>query len=179
MAFTLHSGTPQLIQVLIKNSITINVGELVKAYVDGYATNGTAAVGNLGIVHGFCYKDGTPVNSVSSPTAGTAASPSVTQVVAASDNQTTQLYWALVDISRETTYSAQVNGTLGTTASSTLLGCRIDVDSAGTNYGRVLETTATRTNATDANFYSLGLDPQDSTRLIVSCAFSERYMTSP
>jgi len=38
-----------------------------------------------------------------------------------------------------------------------------------------LETTATRTIGTPANFYSLGVDPLDSTRLMVTLGMSEMY----
>jgi hypothetical protein len=159
---------------LIGNSKTIAVGELVRSYSDntGALFNPAAAVPVLGVVHAICDAKGLPIVKTN-PGAGTAFTSDTNSVTTGSDNTTTLLYWALVDTSKDSLYSAQVNGTLGTTVGSTMRGCRLDVDSANTNYGRLLESTATRTNTAKANMYSHGLDPQDSTRLIVNIAQSE------
>ena len=84
----------------------------------------------------------------------------------------------MVDTNQNSKYSAQVNGTLGTTASSNLPGCYIDVDSDNTTYTRLLESTAVRSGF-KGNFYSHGLDPNDSTRLIVSIHNSEKTAVVP
>jgi len=157
---------------LLYNSITVEVGDVVEVYTNGYATNGAAATPVKGIVHAITDTKLLPPE-VSSNTPGTASSPATLTVTTAADNTTTKAYYVLVDTSKDSLYSAEVSGTLGTTGSSTLPGCRIDIDSANTDYGRLLETTATRTVATTANFYSHGVDSNDSTRLIVSIASSE------
>ena len=69
-------------------------------------------------------------------------------------------------------WSVDVTGTIGTTVNSDRIGYRIDVDSAGGNYGNVLETTATRTETVVANFFGYGTDPADATRLLVSLSSS-------
>ena len=164
--------------IVIEDSKTIAVGDVVKVYTDGYVSNGVAALPIKGVVHAIA-EGGAGSNFATLPpiqganVAGTANSPATTSIAAGATNTTTKKYWAVVDTSRNSLYSAEVSGTLGTTVNSDLPGVKIDVDSANTDYGRLLETTATRTVGTPANFYSHGVDPQDSTRLIVSIALSE------
>ena len=158
--------------VLIYNSITVAVGDVVEVYTNGSATNGAAATPLFGVVHAIVDASTNPIVH-GTAVAGTAIGSSTNSVTTAADNTTTGAYYALVDTSNNSKYSAEVSGTLGTTVSSTLRGCRVDVDSANTDYGRLLESTATRTIGTPANFYSWGVDPDDSTRLIVSLAMTE------
>lgn len=158
--------------ILLYNSITVAVGDAVEVYTNGYATNGGAALPLKGIVHAIVDSHGLPPVKGAN-VAGTAISPDTSSVTTESDNTTALTYYVIVDTSVDSLYSAEVSGTIGTTVSSTLPGCRIDIDSATTDYGRVLETTATRTIGTPANFYSYGPDTKDSTRLIVSLAMPE------
>jgi hypothetical protein len=184
MAFLLKSNqetAPVLRKVVLMNSLTFTVGDYVKGYVDGAASNAsTAGVAGLGVIHAFVLKNGMPV-AETLPVAGTAGTAAATAVTTGSDNTTTELYWALVDVSQNSVYSAAVSGTIGTTVNSDQIGARVDTNSAGGagHYGEVLETTATRTLATDANWYIWGIDPEDSTRLLVSMAYSERSISTP
>lgn len=160
-----------LCRVIIANSATVAVGEVVKLDSSGFVTNGSAAAPVLGIVVGFQTPQGTPVLPTAY-TPGTATGTDIQSVTAASDNQTVAMVYAVVETSTQKQYSCDVNGTLGTTTASSQFGGWIDVDSANTNYGRVLETTHTRTAGTASNFFCWGVDPSDSTRLIVSIASS-------
>lgn len=160
-----------MVSVIIANSITIALGEAVKLDSSGFATNQTAAVPVLGIVVGFTSVSGSPLQPTAYA-AGTATGTDVTSVVAASTNQTVNMYKVLVETSKSKQWSAQVNGTVGTTGSSGNIGAGLDVDSANTHYDRVLETTSTRTMSTLTNFTGLGTDPNDSTRIIVRIASS-------
>jgi hypothetical protein len=169
---SINGAQRNLVHVCLYDSETYTVGDCVKTYVNGYAQLPAAATPFLGVIHAIVDKNQLPI-VVGSNVAGTAASPATTSVTTAANNTTTKTYWALVDSSVNSLYSAEVSGTLGTTVSSTLRGCRVDIDSATTDYGRLLETTATRTIGTPANFYSHGLDPNNSSRLIVSIAISE------
>ncbi len=165
----------ELINVIVGNSITMSVGELVKLDTTaGFATNGTAGIAVFGICVGFQDASGKPL-SPSAYVPGTATGSDVQTFVAASDNQTVAKTVAIIDASRSKKYSAQVNGTMNTTVNSNRIGARVDVDSADSHYDRVLETTATRTDSTIANFFSYGVDPNDSTRMIVSISASQ-YM---
>ena len=176
---TRNGAQRNLVSVLIDDSTTVSVGDVTESYTNGALTNGVAAAPLKGFVHGIVEAENGVKPSLpsvlGSNTAGSVNPSDVQTITTAADNTTTLKYWAIVDTSLDSLYSAEVNGTLGTTSASTLLGCRINVDSANTDYGRVLETTATRTVATTANFYSHGLDPEDSARLVVSLAQSEEY----
>jgi hypothetical protein len=154
--------------VLLANSQTVAVGDAIQTFTTGKGTLATATNLVGGIVHALCDANGYPVRQTS-PVAGTASGVDLRSVATG----TAAASYALVDFSEDTIYSAAVNGTLGSTATSNLRGILIDVDSANTSYGRVLETTATRTEGVEANFYSWGVDPKDSTRLLVSIAMSE------
>lgn len=152
--------------VLLGNSQTVRVGDVIETYTTGKGVLQVAAKLVGGVVDSLCDSNGLPVRQ-SDPVAGTASGVDLRSVATG----TAAASYALVDFSPQTVYSAAVNGTLGSTASSTLRGCHIDVD---TDKGKVLESTATRTQGVEANFYSHGVDPLDSTRLLVSIALSER-----
>lgn len=159
----------KLEKVLLANSQTVEVGDAVEMYTTGKATLATAAHFVGGVVASLCDASGLPLGT-SDPVAGTASGVDTRSVA----TSTTGTSYALVDFGTDSIYSASVSGTLGTTVSSTLPGCHIDINSAGTEYGQLLESTATRTEGVEANFYSWGVDPNDSTRLLVSIAMSER-----
>lgn len=154
--------------ILLANSQTVSVGDFIETFTTGKGVLLVAAKHALGSVVAIVDAKGMPIKQAN-PVAGTASGVDL-QTVATGTGAST---YVIVDISQDTVYSAQVNGTLGTTVSSTLRGCHINVDSANTDYGRVLESTATRTKGVEANFYSHGVDTKDSTRLLVSIAMSE------
>jgi hypothetical protein len=179
MAFTPFSpGTgvehSELVEVIIKNSVTIGLGEACASDTTvGFATHASAAARMLGISVGFVTNADYPITPTAYA-AGTATLTNVTAVTAASDNQTNAKYKVVLETSQAKKWSAQVDGTVGTTAHSDVIGVGIDVDSANTHYDRVLETTATRTYTTVTSFYGWGTDPADSTRLVVSIRASEK-----
>jgi hypothetical protein len=154
--------------VNLANSQTVEVGDLIETQTTGQWVLGLAAASALGVVVALCDADGMPL-----PAPAVAAGTASGSDVRSQATVTTGIYYALVDVSKNTIYSASVSGTLGTTNDSNLRGCGIDVNSAGTEYGQLLENTATRTEGVETNFYSWGVDPNDSTRLLVSLAMSE------
>jgi hypothetical protein len=173
-----HSSFPPVAPI-IANSITVAVGEAVKLDSTGYVTNATADDALLGIVVGFADSANVPL-APSAYAAGTATSSDVQSVVAASDNQTVAKKRALVQTSPWQIYSVNVSGTLGTTADSPTatdgaIGGWVNVDSAGSNYARVLESTVSRTDGQDQNFFIWGVDPDDTARYLVSIANSLRF----
>lgn len=171
------STVPQeLMNVIIANSAVVAVGEVVALNSTGYVTNGAAAAPLLGVVVGFCKNDGTPLNPTAY-VAGTATGTDVQSVTASASNVTGNKYRAIVSTSKRTRYSVNVSGTLGTTADSPTatddaIGGWVDVDSSGSNYARVLESTFTRTAGAATNFFCWGVDPADTTRYLVSIADS-------
>ena len=159
----------KLEKVLLGSSLEFNVGDLVETMSTGVALRGEAGKPVLGVIASICDKDGLPFKS-SNPVAGTASGTDTRSKTTGAGNTT---YYAMVDVSKDSVYSADVTGTVGTTVDSELRGCRIDIDSAGSLFGKVLESTATRTEGTEANFYCHGVDPDDSGNILVSIAMSE------
>lgn len=173
----------QLIFKKFADSITPTVGEVVKGFDqdENNVTNvTTAAQPILGIIDSICDKSGNPIID-STITAGTAKS---STVITVADTSTTDTYYCFVEASRFVKFSSEVHGTLGTTNYSDYAGCRIDTNSAGGDYDEVLETSATITIGTPAQFYSHGIDPSGpsqalaSANLLISIAMSEMYSTS-
>lgn len=159
----------KLEKVLLGSSLAFAVGDAVETLTTGVALRATAGTPLLGVIASICDKDGLPFKS-SNPVAGTASGTDTRSITTGAANTT---YYAMVDVSNNSIYSADVTGTVGTTVDSELRGCRIDIDSAGSLFGKVLETTATRTEGTEANFYCHGVDPDDSGNILVSVALSE------
>jgi len=153
--------------IVITSAHVVAVNDSVEVYSAGTAGNPTAAQPFKGIVAVICDANGQPIVKGTS-TAGSANTP---DTQSATGSGTT--YYCKIDTSRSSLYSAEVSGTVGTTNSSGTVGARVDVDSATNNYGRVLETTATRNIGTPASFYIHKTDPNNSNRLIVSCALLE------
>lgn len=152
--------------IVIKTDDVVSVGDAIRTYVAGIAEVPAAAVPVKGVVVAITDAQGLPLAKGTR----TAGSVDIPDVVTATGDGT---QFVQIDTNVNSLYSAQVNGTIGTTGTSNLPGAKLDIDSANTDYGRLLESTATRTIGTPANFYSHGVDPLDTTRLIVSLAMPE------
>jgi len=166
---SVNGAQRNLVLVLLADSLTFSVGEIVETYTTGYAVNALAAKPFLGVIHAITTEGSLPEIKGAS-TAGSANTSDTKTVTTAADNVSTKKYYALVDTSVHAIYSCPSNGTIGTTADSELPGARVDVDA---DEGQILENTATRTIGTPANFYIHGLDPNDAARSLVSIAMSE------
>lgn len=166
---------------IMTNSLTFYVGECVLSYSAGVAAKGLAGAPILGVIVGFENADGSPIRPTQVTKGTTAYNGSVEQHTADSDNQTVAKRLAVICFDQTVLFSAEVSGTIGTTGTSDLPGAGIDIDSANTNYRRLLETTATRTAATITNFVTgansqgTSYDPDDSTRLLVRINCSEAF----
>lgn len=179
MAFQAAQGTrldPAFLDLrIMDNSTTFVVGELVESLSTGYAKHATAASPALGVIIGFVDAVAAPIQPDTVTRSTTAYPGAITSVATAADNTTVAMKQAIVSCDPGVLWSAAVNGTIGTTAASNLPSCGINVDSANSNWGRVLESTATRTAATVTNFMTEGIDPNDSTRLLVRLSNSELF----
>lgn len=165
---TIGNTGRKLEKVLLADSQTVEVGDLIETTTTGEGVLAVKALPLLGVVQAICDADGLPLKS-SNPVAGTASGTDTRSKATSTDGTT----YAMVDVGNTSIYSATCSGTIGTTNSSDLRGCRVNVDSDNTEYGQVLESSATRTLGTVAHLYSHGVDPDDSTRLMVSIAMSE------
>lgn len=168
----------RLRNVVLDDSKTFTNGDVSKLYdqTDGAATYVAAAQPVFGVQVGIVDKYGNAIPVVT-VTPGTATSTVETAIATGASNVSGKVYFGKYITSEQSIFTATVNGTLGTTNNSEFAGARLDVDSSGTSYGRLLETTATRTIGTPANFYSHGKDPNDATRLLVNIAMSEYRST--
>jgi len=97
--------------------------------------------------------------------------PSALSVAVASDNETVDLVAAKVETSKFAIYSADVDGTMNTTSSSNKAGGWVDM----TDKDSVDETTHTRTITTGGQMKNWGVDPEDSSRMLVSINESEAW----
>lgn len=172
-----------LVRRILTNSLTFNVGDCVLSYAAGILAKGVAAGPILGVIVGFENNDGSLIRPGAVVKGTTVFPGSINSVTAASDNQTNAKQLAIVCADPSVIWSAPVNGVINSTASSGLPGAGIDVDSAGTNYGQVLESTATRTATVISNFVLRGnkvgtsVDSANSSRLLVSIGSSELLST--
>ena len=146
---------------IINNSAVIQIGDQVKTDANGNVVEGTAGAVVLGIIVGVG-QNGISVD----PDSGTQDVFTV-----ASDNETVAKKYAIVDVSRNSLYSASQDGTAGATANSNKRGALINAVSEN----QLDEDTASRTLTSGGQFYTWGVDPVDSTRLIVSINESEIF----
>ena len=139
---------------IINNSEVVQIGDAVSLDSNGNIILHTAGVPVLGILAAV-FKNGLQVD----PDSGTTDTWTVTAT-----NETVNQMYAIVDVSTDSVYSAAVTGTIGTTATSGNAGAYIDA----TDENDLSETSATRTRATSGTFVTLGTDPNNSARLLVS-----------
>ncbi len=169
------ASSPELEVVLLADSTTFNVGDAVESYSTGYLKRGTKAKPTLGILVAIVDKYGNPLPPTAYA-AGSATSSDVASVTTSSSNVSGTIYYGLVNTSRDQKYSADVNGTIGTTANSDRGHGWIILDSDNSNFGKVLETGFSRTAVKE--WYVVGVDSADTTRLIVQLAGSEKISSA-
>ena len=155
-------GGPILVDRILTNSITVAISDSVKT-ASGFAALGTAGARVLGHVESLIGRDGlTPVKD------GTLLqNPGATYAVA-SDNQTVAQVSARVDVDQFALYSAELDAAAGTTTGSDLAGKNFDlVDEDTLDESSVVETTA--------QYYSHGLDRNDTDQVMVNILESEVF----
>lgn len=161
------NGGPVLVTDIITNSVTVTQLDSVK-YASGFVALGTAGAAVLGHVSDIVTNKGVGVNTTGA--AGAEIGSFVGTFTAASDNQTVAKVSAVIDVSVETRYSAEVDATIGTTTGSNLAGYRMDLVDEDT----LDESTAATTSAQYATW---GTDPSDSTRALVNIKESQVFNT--
>lgn len=151
-------GGPVLRREIATNSIVLTVADSVKL-VSGFIALGTAGVSVYGHVTGISTLDQVGLNT--DGTTGAALGSYLGTYTMASDNQTVAKTKAEVDLSKTTVYSAEVDGTIGTTTGSDLAGYYMDL---------VDEDTLDETDAstTAAQYATHGTDPSDTTKALVN-----------
>ena len=157
-----RTGGPLLVDRILTNSIKVAVGDSVRTLA-GFAALGVAAARVLGHVESLIGADGlTPVKD------GSYLGNIGEAYAVAANNQTVAQVRARIDIDTLSTYSADVSAALGTTAGSNLAGKNFNLTNEETiNEASVLETLL--------QYYSHGVDRNDSTNLIVYVLRSEVF----
>ncbi len=155
-------GGPLLVERIITNSVTVAISDSVKT-ASGFAALGTTGARVLGHVESIVGADGlTPVKD------GTLLQNLGATYAAASNNQTVAQVKVRVDVDTASLYSAEPDAALATTAGSNLAGKNFDLVDANTlDESTVVETTA--------QYYSHGVDRNDTDQLVVNILESEVF----
>ncbi len=150
-----NSG-PVLVSIPVTTTITIAVGDAVDVSATGTGYLGLATAGNavLGHVHALVQPNGLPL------TAATGAVDRLSYTTTSSGE-----IFAMVDVSKDSLYSAEMSAALGTTGAAPYFE----------NYDLTDEDTIDESSATynTAQYKAWGVDPDNSARLIVSIKESE------
>lgn len=155
-------GGPILVDRIIKNSVAMAVGHSVKTDV-GFAAIGTTGARVLGQVESLIGSDGlTPVKD------GTYLGNIGEEYTVEADNQTDKKVRVRVDIDQMSLYSAELDAAAGTTTGSNLAGYNFDIVDKDT----LDESTAIQTTA---QFYSHGIDRNDTAKVVVNILESEVF----
>lgn len=158
-------GGPVFRSEILGNSITVVEEDSMKVS-SGFLVLGTTGALVFGHVRGIVTNFG--VGMETSGAAGAASGSFEGSFATASDNQTVNKFRSLTDISKFTMYSADPDGTVGTTTGSNLLGYMTDIaDEDNTD-----ETSAVTTTA---QYFIWGLDPVDSTNHVVNIVESNVF----
>lgn len=143
---------------IIVNSGVVQLGDKVEwssGFIKGGAAS-TATIDPVGIVVGVA-QNGIAVD----PDSGTTDTWTV-----ASDNQTVGKKYAIIDVSNNTLYTVPLDAAAGTTTGSNLAG--YEFDALASDGSKIDESTAA-TNVTGAgSFNSWGVDPDNSSNVIVN-----------
>lgn len=158
MAFLYRKGkTGPLEKKIITNSAVIRVGEAVNIE-SGFADSAGAGEAIYGVVAGIVGPNGEVLRN----NGASSDFDPIGDYTAASDNQTVGKVSVLIQTSKDAIYSAPADATLGTTTGSNLAGYRMDHTAGGLTLD---ESTAV---TTAAQWVSHGVDPEDSTKVLVS-----------
>jgi len=158
-------GGPLLRSEIVANSVALVELDSVKV-ASGFVALGTAGALVFGNVTAIVTRQGVGLETTG--VAGAATGTYAGAYTMASDNQTVAKVKAMVDISKETLYSADPDATIGTTTGSNLLGYHTDIaDEDNTD-----EDTAALTTA---QYTIWGVDPDDSGNQVVSIYESQVF----
>ena len=151
---------------IVDNSVAVKVGDVIAnviasnvEYTRRYNAAGDSVLGVL-------------ISVVDPSTGGQAVPDSGTTDTwtVAADNRTVGKKYAVIDASPHSIWSAPLDGTIHTTQAARR-GTFFDADTAA-NAGRIAEASATRTITNGRSFTCHGVDPDSSTRVLVSIAES-------
>lgn len=151
-------GAPVLRHEIAANSVTYVVGASLKM-TSGFPVLGTAGVAVFGHHTEIATDKGVGVNTTGA--AGAAMGSYVNSFLTSSTNQTVANVRTVVDICRETMWSASLSAAIGTTTGSNLLGYFMDLsDEVTLNEASAATTTC--------QYFNWGVDPRVSSKALVT-----------
>lgn len=158
-------GAPVLRRAVIQNSAETTQLDAVKlaSGVVAPAATGDAVLGHL-----MAHKNDRGTGLLTSGTTGAAVGSYNETFTAASNNETVEQVVAEVDISKFTLYSASLDVAVGTTTGSDLAGYKMDL----ADETELDESTAA---VTAAQYFSWGLDPEDTAKVVVQIYESQVF----
>jgi len=162
-------GGPLTRKQVAENSLVVTVTDSVRATNRGFAL-GVASSAVLGHVQSITRRDGVGVET--DGTAGAATgSFTGTFTFSANNLRPTESAGADIDISQSSLYSADMSAALDTTPASSAFGQYFELtDEQTLNEASVVPTTA--------QYHSWGVDPEDSTNLIVNVFESSVFQST-
>ena len=170
-----RSGGPILVDRVIKNSVTVAIGDSVKTLA-GFAALGTTGARVLGHVESFIGEDGlTPTKD------GTLLQNLGQTFVAASDNQTVAEVRVRVDVDVMSQYSAELDAAAGSTTGSDLAGKYFNLadedtlDESTVTEDRLTLSEGAPNTAAFMQYYSQGLDRNNTAQVVVNIVNSEVF----
>ena len=110
---------------LIKNSITVSVGDVVDLTAGQVDLGDASTTAILGVVVAIVNEDGTPI--VTDGTAGSQVGSYKGTFLTASDNATVAKVMAVVNTSRDQVYQVELDADAGTTSGSDVIGALFDL----------------------------------------------------
>lgn len=173
-----QAGGPLLVERILTNSITVAIGDSVRT-TSGFAALSAASSRVLGHVEGLVGQDGlTPVKDGTflGNIGGTYAVPA--------NNQTVGQVKARIDVDKNSLYSADLNAAVGTTSTAGGSGAAgkyfvlSDEETlAESTFAETLFTLVegTPNTITWRQYYSHGIDRNDTGNVMVNIAFSEVF----
>lgn len=161
---SLDDSAPILKRYLGNNSATISIGDWVAKGTAGEVILGTTGARLVGVVIGFEKKDG------SAFTDDEYDSGTIDTITMDSDNQTDEYYYCVVDINPKSLWSCAGDAALGTTTGSDKANNYIDI---ADEYQ--IDESSVKTDGTICQLYSHGVDPNNSSNLLVNIVESALY----
>lgn len=158
-------GGPILIDRIVTNSVTVAISDAVST-TNGFAALGTTGNPVLGHVVALVGKDGLSVVKD-----GTFLNNPGNAYAVASDNQTVAQVRVVADAAQDSLYTAELDAAIGTTSASGGSGA------AGKNFDLADEETLDESTVveTTAQYHSHGIDPNDTTQVLVNILESEVF----
>lgn len=158
-------GAPILRKEIITDDVVSTQLDSLKLVL-GFASLGTTGVAVFGHLMGHIDADGVGMNT--SGVTGAAIGSYINTFTAPAANEATNHNAVLVDVSKNTMYSAEVDVTIGTTTGSDLSGYRMDLADEDT----LDESTAATTTA---QYNTWGLDQENSAQAVVNIYESQVF----